>query len=791
ISVPVSADWGPGAYVTVHVFRGGTDSKRPNRAIGLVWVGVDPSARKLAVAFDAPARTAPRQRTVVPVRTAPGAWVSVAAVDEGILRLTRFVSPDPAPHFLGRRVLGLDIRDDWGRLLPPADGTPTLLTQGGDEFGSMPREDPTRTVTLFFPPVQAGPDGVAQIPLDVGDFNGQVRLMAVAWQGSRIGAASTDITVRDPLIAEVLPPRFLAPGDEARVPILLHNLDLPGGETSAKVSVEGPLTLTGPDRVAATLASGASTVPFTSVRATGAGTGVIRLAADGPDRFHVEHEWKLTIRPARPAVTVVSGQEVAPGAQVTLPVPAASFIPGTWNATATIGAPVRFDVAALTQALEDYPMTCLEQLTSRGLPLAMLPDGAVAGIDRAGQLQAAVSAVLDKQRYDGAFALWRAGGEPEPWLTSYAVEFLLRAQRAGAVVPQAALNAALKYLGEDSEGPDNTPQSRAAYAYRLYVLALAGRGEPGAARVLFEQLKNMPTPVSRAQLGAALALAHDAPRADAAFAAAVSAPARGWWSFDYGSALRDKAATLVLMKDSGVAPDRATLLAASLPGADLLPQRLNTQEQAWLVAAAATLGSGSGATQVALNGRNLPEAPIVSAALTQDGTLQNLGRKPVWASVSATGVPATPLPASRNQMQVRRKFLTSIGDDLNLDTLKQNITFILVLEGKVEDGQSHRVLLTQGLPAGWEIVGRIAGGEAAGLSWLTELTEVEAQAAADDRFAAVLALSPDKPNYRVAVRVRAVTPGSFEIPGAEVSDMYAPAIYARQGVNRIKVLPPE
>ncbi|MBS0638645.1 MAG: alpha-2-macroglobulin family protein [Proteobacteria bacterium] len=790
VSIPVSADWGPGAYVTVHVFRGGTDSKRPNRAIGLVWVGVDPSARKLDVAFEAPQRTAPRQRTVVPLRTAPGAWVSVAAVDEGILRLTRFVSPDPAPHFLGRRILGLDIRDDWGRLLAPPDGTPTVLRQGGDEFGTMPREDPTRTVTLFFPPMQAGPDGVVQVPLDIGDFNGQVRLMAVAWQGSRIGSASADVIVRDPLIAEALPPRFLAPGDEARLAVLLHNLDLPGGEASAKISLEGPLTLTGPDRLSANLAPGASAVPFTSLKATGAGTAVIRLQASGPDRFNVTHEWRLTVAPARPAVTVVSGQEVAPGAEVKLPVPIASFIPGTWTATATLGAPVRYDVGALTEALEEYQMTCLEQLTSRGLPLVMLPDGAFPWGDRAGRLQASVNAVLDRQRYDGSFALWRASGEPVAWLSNYAVEFLLRARKAGAVVPPPAMEAALKRLGEDSEGPDNTAESRADYAYRLYVLAMAGRGEPGAARVLFEQLKDLPTPLAKAQLGAALALAHDTPRAEAAFAAAVAAPARKWWSFDYGSTLRDQAATLVLMKESGVVQDKVTLLAASLPGADLAVQRLNTQEQAWLVAAAGALGRTGGNTQVMLNGTKLPEAPVVSSRLAQEATLQNLGRRAVWASVATAGVPATPLPASRNQMQIRRKFFTLGGETLNLDTLKQNTSFVLVLEGKAEDGMERTALLTQGLPAGWEVVGRISDGAAAGMPWLADLTEVDAQAAADDRFAAVLSLK-DKPEFRIAVRLRAVTPGSFELPGAEVSDMYAPAVYARQGVNRIKVLPPE
>jgi uncharacterized protein YfaS (alpha-2-macroglobulin family) len=117
--------------------------------------------------------------------------------------------------------------------------------------------------------------------------------------------------------------------------------------------------------------------------------------------------------------------------------------------------------------------------------------------------------------------------------------------------------------------------------------------------------------------------------------------------------------------------------------------------------------------------------------------------------------------------------------------------FVLLLEGRAEDGQAHRAQLIQGLPAGWEIAGRFGAGKAAGLPWLGELSETEAQPAADDRFAAVIVMEDNKPGFRDAVRLRAVTPGEYELPGAALSDMYRPAIFARQGSNRVKVLAPE
>ncbi len=788
VDVPVSADWGPGAYVTVHVFRPAADAHaRPGRAIGLTWVGINPGVRKLPVAFEAAEKFTPRARAAIRVRTAPNAWVSLAAVDEGILRLTNFTSPDPTDHFLGRRRLGIDIRDDWGRLIAPPDGPATALRQGGDEGSFALPDIPQKTVTLFVPPVQAGPDGVAELPLDFPDFNGQVRLMAVAWSGTRIGAASSDVLVRDPLVAEPLLPRFLAPGDQARLTVLLHDLDLPQGEDAATVTVEGPLAIAGEARLSATLAPGAQALPHTTLTATGAGRGVIRLDVTGPNGFHIQRQTAITIRPARAATTEIAGADFAPGAEERLAPAADAFVPGTWQASASFGGAVRYDVAGLVQALERYPLWCLEQAVSRGLPLAVLPDGPIAGPDRAGRLQRTVESVLDRQRFDGGFGLWSASDEAQTWLSVYATDFLQRARAAGAAVPDQAMQDAVKFIAGAADDSGTNPLDLATQPYRLYVLARAGQGRPGAARVLAERIETLPTPLAKAQLGAALALAHDRPRAEAAFAAALAAPARNWWSGDYGTALRDQVATALLLKESGLLPDRMARLLAALPGANLSPDSLSTQEQAWAAAAAAQLGRDGAPVRIAVDGKDLPPASVVSVALDAPVNVRNLGDRAVWRSVSATGVPATPLPAARSGMRIARQFLTLDGAALDLDHLKQNTVFVLLLEGRAEDGQPHRAMVQHGLPAGWELAGRLGPGDVPGMAWVGKLSEPEAQPAADDRYASVVALTPEQPGFRLAVRVRAVTPGSYELPGAEAADMYRPGVFVRQNAGRITV----
>lgn len=793
VDVPVGADWGPGAYVTVHAFRpgGAPQTTRPGRAIGLTWIGIDPATRKVELSLDVPEKLPPRAQSIVPVRGTPGTWVTLAAVDEGILRLTAFPSPDPTPHFLGRRRLGLDIRDQWGRLIAPAEGEATVLRQGGDDGGMALPDIPIRTVTLFSPPRQIGADGKLGIPLDLPDFAGQVRLMAVGWNGARIGAASAQVLVRDPLVAEPLLPRFLAPGDEARFAVLLQNLELAAGDVSATVTLDGPLALAGSGTLTAHLNQGQQAVPATRIRATGAGRGVIRLDVRGPGGFQVQREVAITVRPARGPVTVQAGSELAPNAEVTLTPAFERFLAGTARAKVSIGGPVRYDVPALVRLLDDYALRCLEQATSRGLPLALLPDGPLAGPDRAARLQEAVAQVLDRQRYDGAFGQWSASGEPEKWLSAYATDFLLRAKAAGAAVPEQALADALRSLGEEAAAAGSDAQGKADEAYQLYVLARAGKGRPGAARVLAENLNALPTPLARAQVGAALALARDRGRAEAAFRAALAAPARSFWYGDYGTALRDQLAIALLLKESGLLADQLDRLIQRLPGSDLVPAMLSTQEQAWAIAAAAELGRDGQTVRVSLDGAAVTPAPALTLPLTGPGVLRNLADRAVWQAVSVTGVPAEPLPAARNLMTIRRKFLAMDGKPLDLDALRQNTIFVLLVEGRAEDGQEHRVQLLHGLPAGWEIAGRFAEGEVPGLPWLGTLSPTDAQPGADDRFAAVMTLPANKGDFRIAVKLRAVTPGTFELPGADLSDMYRPALFARQAAGRISVLASE
>jgi uncharacterized protein YfaS (alpha-2-macroglobulin family) len=595
--------------------------------------------------------------------------------------------------------------------------------------------------------------------------------------------------VRDRLVADALLPRFLAPGDAARLPVLLHNLDLPDGEVVATVTTEGPVV--GGGRVAVTLPRGQRAMPVLDLRATGAGEALIRLSVTGPDGFTAEREARLTIRSSRPRVAAVSATTLAPGQEVAADPGLGRFVPGTASARGIWGGPVAYDAAALVQSLAFFPFACTEQVAAEALALAMAPD-AMAGPDRVARLQAAVSRMLDRQRFDGGFGLWSAERAADPWVTPFATEVLIRARAGGAEVPQAALDAALRSLAEEANyAALDRPEDIAAQAYRLHALALGGRGLPGAARRLFELRARLPTPLARAQLASALAQAGDIERAEPLFAEALSAPERRAWHVDFGSTARDRLAVAVLLTESGLLRGEIGPMLARLPGADATPARLSTQEAAWAVAAAAALGRDAAPVTIAMDGQALPPGRMVSAVLAAPVRIRNQGSQPIVQRVTAFGLPAQPEPADRAGMRVARRFLTTDGQPLSLDGLRQGQVFLLVVEGRAETGETHRAMLQQGLPAGWEIQSRLPPGEQRGQAFLGTLSDAEAFPARDDRFAAAADLTAGQPMLRYALRVRAVTAGSFELPGAEIQDMYRPGIFARQASARITVLPAE
>ena len=257
VRLKTTAAWGGGAYVLVSVIqpRDPSTAPKPRRALGLTYISLDPKDRRLDVQLGAPQRLDSKAPVLVPV-TVRGlpiggrARVTVAAVDEGILRLTSFADPDPVKWYFGKRALTLDYRDDYGRLLDPNLGAAAAVAFGADEIGGAGLTvTPIRTVALWSGVVETGLDGRAEVRLPAANFNGELRLMAVAWTDNAVGSASSRTVVRQPVVTELSVPRFLAPGDKAFTTLELHNVDGVAGAYTAVVNGVSGLVVWSPNEV--------------------------------------------------------------------------------------------------------------------------------------------------------------------------------------------------------------------------------------------------------------------------------------------------------------------------------------------------------------------------------------------------------------------------------------------------------------------------------------------------------------------------------------------------------------
>ena len=668
VEVPVSADWGVGAYVLATAFRPATDgeARGPGRAVGVAWLDLDMSARTLNVSLDAPAEIRPRGVVDVAIQVDgldgdQDGHVTLAAVDEGILLLTDYASPDPVAHYYGQRALGIDLRDVYGRLILSAGERGQIRSGGdGDQMRTL-RVHVEQTVALFSGIVELDENGRAVIPVPVPDFNGELRLMATAWTEEAVGAAEQPLVVRDPVVARVALPRFLAPGDGARIRLGLHNVDGAPGSYSARLTTTGATALKQPFEISRDLQAGERFSAVAQLSAQDLGIGTVSLALEGPDGFAVQREWQIEVRPAQTFATSRLTGVLRPDQALVLDRGLAdTYLADSVEIAVSFSTRPAFDVPGLVRELDVYPYGCLEQTVSRALPMIYLADVAQRWWDNdyrpndvQRRVQRAANRVITMQLRDGSFSLWSPFGQGEPWLSAYAMDFLTRAREEGYDLPEAAYRQGLSYLDDYVNRWAIREQCPAASAYALYVLARSQTADLADLRYFADTcLERYDTPIARGQMAAALAAYGETVRAERGFAAATTArviPA-SLELRDYGSPLRDRAAMVALMAESGWPLD--SVLGEADLAAELFAQTqwTSTQEKAWLLLAAHALLEDQDEMVLDIDGTVQPPTRSVvtltpdTAALDRGMRIINRSEGPVRRVVTARGIPAEPLP---------------------------------------------------------------------------------------------------------------------------------------------------
>ncbi len=830
ISLPVTDEWGEGAYVMVNVFteRDPILSAKPRRAVGVSYVPVDMSPRTFELTINAPDVARPRREQLIEVDIEGGprerVFLTLAAVDEGILRLTKFNSPDPVDYYFGKKALGVSQYDDYGRLLDPNLGAPAEIRTGGDQLGGEGLSVvPTKTVALFSGIVEVGRTGDASVRFDLPDFNGELRLMAVAWSETGLGAAEASMTVRDEAPAELILPRFLAPGDEAVATASIDNIELADGSFQALVTAAGPVEAAG-GRVSRTLPNGERADVPIRIESSDTGISRIRLNVEGPENFAVEHQYLIESRSPYLPITQIDNALMEPGETYALPETLlAGFTPGSATVTVTFSS-LPVDAGSLYASLARYPYGCTEQTVSRAAPLLyseqLVAMGADGGNGDAGlRVQEAVNRILARQSADGAFGLWREGDRnATPWLGAYTTDFIYRAREAGYAVPQEALDRAYDALRNIAEGDAwrvygydtdvwesrwhaDTEQKlmRRSAPFALYVLAKAGEADVSRLRYLHDrELDQIESPMAKAHLAAALAYMGDRARAKNAFDAAEAALGYNNSGDYYQTPMRDLAGVLALAAETDfneLVERLAETLGRDVPD----PSELTTQEKAFLLFAVNGLTGGDAnaftiTTEGLGRGNDNDRRYLLSESqVSEDVSFTLESDAPVFRTTMVYGSPDTAPPAAGSRLAATKRIRTLSGGRVNLSDITQGQQMVVSLTLRPEERRVNPIIVADLLPAGFEIetILRPADGDRDGddgaFAWLGRIASTETAEARDDRFVAAIDLVDEAKT--VAYIVRAVTPGDFSLPGVSAEDMYRPAVFARSAPGRVTITP--
>jgi uncharacterized protein YfaS (alpha-2-macroglobulin family) len=813
VKVQVGRDWGTGAYLVATLRRplDAPAQRMPGRAIGVQWFSIDRAARTLTVGLQAPALMRPNSTLRIPIQVgglAAGeqARIEVAAVDVGILNLTNYQPPSPDNYYLGQRALSADIRDLYGQLIDGMQGVRGQIHTGGDMGAKLAGSPPVGPPISFYSGlVTVGRDGTAEVAFDVPDFEGTLRVMAVAWSKEKVGHATADVIVRDPVVLTATLPRFLLPGDRSTVRLDLDNVEGAPGDYRVDVTATGDVLIGAGATQKLTLAAKARGAVEVPLIASGAGSGTVSVAVSGPGGFSLARDYPFNVRSPAQILARRTTQSLAKNQSLTLSAAMfADLVPGTGTVSISVGSSTGFDAAGLLAALDRYPFRCSEQITSRALPLLYV--GALAGetqvaLDPAMQkrIRNAIEALLTREDSTGSFGLWGVGGD-DLWLDAYVTDFLTRARERKFAVPDNAFRLALDRLrngAADLSDPGKNGGSDLAYA--LYVLARNGLAPIGDLRYLADtKLDALKTPLAKAQIAAALALEGDRARAERVYTAALAALASEQKADlagreDYGSTLRDAAAVLALAAEGGAGSATLQQAVLRVDAARASLRATSTQEDAWLLLAASETAKTQNKVSLNVGGEAIahPLYRTISATdLNSPLTITNTGDDPVQAVVTVSGAPVTPEPAVEHGFTIERQTYTMDGKPVDAAKVAQNTRLVVVLRITEAQPQFGRVIVADYLPAGFEIDNPrlVSSGDTGVLPWIAGAAAPVDAEFRDDRFTAAFDRKRDDPAiFSVAYVVRAVSPGTYVRPQASVEDMYQPDRYGRTATEKVEV----
>ncbi|MCB2409588.1 alpha-2-macroglobulin [Hymenobacter lucidus] len=837
VSIPIRAGHVPNIYVTATAIREITDNRLPlTVARGFMPLTVEKPGTKLPVALKVAAQSRSQTWQTIEASTAPGASVTFAVVDEGILQMKDYRTPDPYGYFYQKRALEVQAYDVYPFLLPEL-GTSSVGGDGAD-LSRRTTPVPSRRVQLLAKwsgVLRADANGKVRYKVRIPQFSGAVRVMAVAYKGDAFGSAEQTMRIADPVVISTSLPRFLSPGDTIDVPVTLTNTT--GKETVVMVKK----TLTGPLKSAEPLMQDGSSgykaepvsygvkIPANTERRIvfhvkaqpSIGNGSITITATSSASKETFTETiEIPVRPASPLQKVTGSGVVKGGSAQALNLKT-DFIPATLRSQLVVSRSPMTEFAKDLRYLLQYPYGCLEQTVSAAFPQLYYGDltatlGQKTGKQAKGtrfnpnyNVQEAIRKIESQQLYNGSLSYWPGGDYDNWWATTYAAHFLLEAQRAGFEVNKSTLDKTLQYLQartrkRETEEYDYFDVSSIArrkviakkeIAYSVYVLALAGR-QDAVALNYYKANRQLLAQDSRFLLAAAQAVGgNQAGFRDLLPTTFSETAAHRAFDGSFYSPIRDQALELSALLEADPGNALVPKLTRQLSRQVKSARWLNTQERAFsLLALGKVARQNAGSTVTATL---LADAQEIGKFSGKDLTVNNVANRKVALRTTGTGSlyyfweteGVSPLNTVRQEdsfLKVRREFLDRNGNPVGSPNFRQNDLVVVRITIQAADaaGSVPNVAITDLLPAGLEIENpRI--GAVRDIDWAKDAATPDYLDMRDDRINLFTTVTTaPKSFYYVA---RAVSKGTFRLGPVSADAMYNAEYHSYNGAGVVRV----
>ena len=897
VSIPVRSGYKPNVYLSATLTRiipmdtvSQIDNKSllPARAFGVIPLKIDATRRRLSIEMSLKSDSDQHKRTrLTDNRGKPitdgfqseavvrpnseiniafevhgrRSWqkydVCIAAVDEGILALTDFQTPNPHDFFYQQRGLKTRSFDLYSGILPEIADVTDNSSTGGDGAARGLRRKRLNTssirrvqpVSLWSGFVQTDGNGRGTVQFKIPQFNGKLRVIAVAFAGADYGATEAYVTVREPIVLTPTFPRFLAGGDKIRVPVTLFNGTGETGEFTIKLQGSGDVQLlsasTGntsetipentPEKpaqlpkieppghelsVEKTVETGTEAQVFFDIRAQDAlGAVNFNLSAEGNSET-TQMDVKLPLRSVAPPVTKTGHGVVRSGEPVDLILPA-NLIADSSEFSLTLSPFPNIAFSDSLRYLVRYPHGCLEQTTSKVFPLLYFSDLArsvepmLAAEDSVDHyITSGITKLESMLMSNNQFSYWPGGTYANPWSSIYASHFLVEARKAGYEVSDRVYNAMLEGLktrakfSPDTENENDPKKIRANIAvatYCTYVLAAAGQPDRGTMHYLKNRGASGLSDYSHFQLAGAYALSGELETALSMLPVSVSPSFNGkgnpGWETGgtFNSPIRAQAIMLDVLTEVNENHPSIPMLVKNLSEATSDGNRWRTtQDNAFAFLALGKIMKKQADTDYSgtlkLNGEHFADFDATETRYTDaewDGARIELnieGEGSCYYYWSAFGIQRDSfIEEYERELQVRRRYFNKDGQELT-GTFVHGDLIVSEITVKALTANLENVVVVDMLPTGFEVENPRLESRA-GIPWLkAQDFKPDYIDIRDDRLI-FFGTFPRQRERKFYYALRAVTQGEFTLPPIAAEAMYDPTKSAVTGSMSIKVVP--